>query len=89
MRPDEFLRAAHLLPHELRVRANALRPYLRAQGCAECERIGDQLSLALTAATYDEMVAAGQLLAAAERRAAAHDGSHDPPTAGLGRLWAA
>ncbi|PWU56122.1 hypothetical protein DLJ47_07735 [Micromonospora sp. S4605] len=72
MRPDEFLRALDLLPTPLHERALALRAYARATRCADCQRIGDAVRLALTAAHYDEFGSATQLLDAAEQQAARH-----------------
>ncbi|MCM0673886.1 hypothetical protein NCC78_04080 [Micromonospora phytophila] len=72
MRPDEFLRALDLLPDPLHDRAAALRAYARVTRCEDCQRIGDGVRLALTAAHYDELASAGQLLDSAERQAAGH-----------------
>ncbi|MFI6265290.1 ribonuclease HI [Micromonospora sp. NPDC051006] len=72
MRPDEFLRALDLLPTPLHERAVALRVYARVARCEECQRIGDGVRLALTAAHYDELGSAAQLLDSAEQQAARH-----------------
>lgn len=50
MRPDEFLRALSLLPAPLHDRALPLRRYVRPTTCGDCQRIGDAVTLALTAA---------------------------------------
>ncbi|MEU4643965.1 hypothetical protein [Micromonospora sp. NPDC023814] len=70
MRPDEFLYALDLLPDPLRDRAVALRAYARVTRCEDCQRIGDAVRLALTAAHYDELGSARQLLDVAEQQAA-------------------
>ncbi|MDW3846314.1 hypothetical protein NMK34_06805 [Micromonospora sp. BRA006-A] len=72
MRPDEFLHALHLLPPALHARALPLRGYVLGAACAECLRIGDAVAIALTAAHYDEIGSAEQLLDTATRLAAAH-----------------
>ncbi|MGW4500679.1 RNase H family protein [Micromonospora sp. NPDC004336] len=92
MRPDEFLRALDLLPDPLRDRAVALRAYARVTRCEDCQRIGDAVRLALTAAHYDELDSARQLLDTAEEQAARHE-VHRPqpsPERGRGRVgrWA-
>ncbi|GHJ54492.1 hypothetical protein Nm8I071_37990 [Nonomuraea sp. TT08I-71] len=94
MRPDEFLRALHLLPAALHARALPLRSYVRPTGCEDCLRIGDAVTLALTAVHYDEIGSAEQLLATAERLAAAHGTACRPQPdqeRGRGRVgrWAA
>ncbi|MBM0239973.1 hypothetical protein JNW88_27825, partial [Micromonospora sp. ATA32] len=60
MRTDEFLRALDLLPAPLHDRAAALRTYARPTSCEDCQRIGDAVRLALTAAHYDELTSAGE-----------------------------
>ncbi|MEW2385653.1 hypothetical protein AB0873_26675 [Micromonospora sp. NPDC047707] len=72
MRPDEFLRALDLLPAPLHERAVALRHYARPTRCEHCQRIGDAVRLALTAAHWDELDSARQLLDTAEVQAAGH-----------------
>lgn len=72
MRPDEFLRALDLLPAPLHDRAVALRAFARTTRCADCQRIGDAVRLALTAVRYDEQATAAQLLRAAEQLATEH-----------------
>ncbi|MEU4772697.1 RNase H family protein [Micromonospora sp. NPDC023644] len=93
MRPDEFLRALDLLPTPLHERAVALRAYARVTRCEDCQRIGDAVRLALTAAHYDELASAGQLLDTAEQQAARHSSacrSQPDPERGRGRVgrWA-
>ncbi|MFE9959160.1 ribonuclease HI [Micromonospora sp. NPDC005299] len=94
MRPDEFLRALHLLPAPLHARALPLRRYVHRTACADCQRIGDAVTLALTAAKYDELDSAGELLDSAERLAAGHGTACRPQPdqeGGRGRVgrWAA
>ncbi|MET8832910.1 RNase H family protein [Micromonospora sp. NPDC004540] len=72
MRPDEFLRALDLLPAPLHARALLLRRYVHHTTCADCQRIGDAVTLALTAANYDELDSASELLDTAERLAVGH-----------------
>ncbi|WBC08378.1 hypothetical protein [Micromonospora sp. WMMA1947] len=72
MRPDEFRHALNLLPAALHARALPLRGYVLGADCADCLRIGDAVTLALTAAHYDEISSAGQLLDTATRLATAH-----------------
>jgi ribonuclease HI len=72
VRPDEFLRALDLLPSPLHARALPLRSYVRRTTCADCQRIGDAVTLALTAANYDELDSARDLLDTAGRLAAVH-----------------
>ncbi|MEU8213755.1 RNase H family protein [Micromonospora sp. NPDC049044] len=81
MRPDEFLRALTQLPPTLHDRVLILRPYTRTTGCDACRSIGDAVHLALTAAHYDELNSAGELLDTAERLAAEHTEhtGHTPP----------
>ncbi|GAA4562796.1 hypothetical protein GCM10023176_05320 [Micromonospora coerulea] len=91
MRPDEFLRALHLLPAPLHERALALRSYVRPRACGGCEAVGDAVRLALTAAHYDEITSVHRLLATAEQLAAAHHcrpGPQDQPGRGQVRRWA-
>ncbi|WP_262285531.1 ribonuclease HI [Micromonospora sp. MA102] len=94
MRPDEFLRALDLLPTPLHARALPLRRYVHRTACADCQRIGDAVTLALTAANCDELDSAGELLDTAERLAAAHGTTCRPQPdqeRGRGRVgrWAA
>ncbi|MFG2054203.1 ribonuclease HI [Micromonospora sp. NPDC048930] len=94
MRPDEFLRALHLLPAPLHARALPLRRYVRHTTCADCQRIGDAVTLALTAVHYDELGSAEQLLDTAERLATTHGTACRPKPdqqRGRGRVgrWAA
>ncbi|MGC5021243.1 ribonuclease HI [Micromonospora sp. DT47] len=95
MRPDEFLRALDLLPAPLHDRALTLRAYARRTGCDDCQRIGDAVRLALTAAHYDELASAGDLLDTAEKLAATHTqhgaGRRPDQQRGRGRVvrWAA
>ncbi|MEV0428502.1 RNase H family protein [Micromonospora sp. NPDC050495] len=72
MRPDEFLRALHLLPAPLHARALPLRRYVRRTTCTDCQRIGDAVALTLTAVHYDQLASAEQLLDTAEGLATAH-----------------
>ncbi|MFC0003507.1 ribonuclease HI [Micromonospora siamensis] len=78
MRTDEILRALSLLPPPLHERASVLRTFLRPTRCDGCERIGDALRLALTAAHYDEFTSAGHLLDTAEHLAADHAHQRGP-----------
>ncbi|WP_200210378.1 ribonuclease HI [Micromonospora coerulea] len=92
MRPDEFLRALHLLPTPLHDRAVALRAYVRPTWCDDCQQIGDALNLALTA-YYDELGSTRQLLDTADRLAARHGAACRPQPnqqRGRGRIgrWA-
>ncbi|MEH0934257.1 ribonuclease HI [Micromonospora psammae] len=72
MRPDELLHALAQLPPPLHDRALPLRRYARATRCEDCQRVGDAVRLALTAAHYDELTSAADLLDTAEGLAAAH-----------------
>ncbi|MEV5766010.1 RNase H family protein [Micromonospora sp. NPDC052213] len=85
MRPDEFLRALDLLPDPLHDRAVALRSYARVTRCEDCQRIGDAVRLALTAAHYDELGSARQLLDTAEQQAARHEVHRPQPSFERGR----
>ncbi|MEH0844953.1 RNase H family protein [Micromonospora sp. CPCC 205711] len=87
MRPDEFLRALSQLPAPLHDRAVALRAHTRRTGCDDCQRIGDAVNLALSAAHYDELASAAELLHTAEQLAADH-GEHAglDPQRGRGRV---
>ncbi|MGS2619526.1 RNase H family protein [Micromonospora sp. LZ34] len=78
MRPDEVLHALDLLPTPLHERAVALRAYAPVTRCADCQRIGDDVRLALTAAVYDELGSAGQLLDSAEQQALRHGSACRP-----------
>ncbi|MFE9691917.1 ribonuclease HI [Micromonospora sp. NPDC005806] len=94
MRPDEVLRAMSLVPAPLYVHALPLRRYVRPTTCADCQRIGDAVTLALTAVHYDELDSAEHLLDTAERLAAAHGAACRPQPdqqRGRGRVgrWAA
>ena len=66
MRPDELLRALDLLPEPLHDRARELRVYLKPRRCDQCRAVGDAVRLALSAAHYDELTSAQQLLDNAE-----------------------
>ncbi|MEV4522461.1 hypothetical protein [Micromonospora tulbaghiae] len=72
MRPDEFRHALSLLPAPLYDRALPLRRYVFRTTCPQCQRIGDAVTLALTAAHYDQLASAGQLLDNATRLAEEH-----------------
>ncbi|MFI6226171.1 ribonuclease HI [Micromonospora echinospora] len=94
MRSDEFLRDLDLFPAARQHRLLALRHYLRTADCDACQRVGDAVQLAFTAARYDELAAADELLHTAEQLAAGHDAhrrSDDDPGHGRGRVdrWAA
>ncbi|MEH0934246.1 hypothetical protein [Micromonospora psammae] len=95
MRADEFLRALELLPAPLHERAAALRAYARQTRCDDCQRIGDAVRLALTAAHYDELAPTAQLLDSADQQATEHGSACRPEPneqqAGRGRVnrWAA
>ncbi|QGN48605.1 hypothetical protein GKC29_18390 [Micromonospora sp. WMMC415] len=78
MRTDEFLRALDHLPAPLHDRAVALRSYARPTRCADCQRIGDAVRLALTAVHWDELDSARHLLDGAEQQAAVHGASCRP-----------
>ncbi|MEV7226956.1 RNase H family protein [Polymorphospora sp. NPDC051019] len=67
MRTDQFIAALPLLPEDLRARAEALRPHRFGSACDPCRRITDSVDLAVTAAHYDEIHSAAQLLADAEQ----------------------
>ncbi|MFF0251273.1 ribonuclease HI [Micromonospora zamorensis] len=86
MRPDEFLRALAQLPPPLHDRVLILRPYTRATRCDDCQGIGDAVHLALTAAHYDELTSADELLGTAERLAAAHAPPRPDQQRGRGRV---
>ncbi|MEV0154257.1 RNase H family protein [Micromonospora sp. NPDC050686] len=94
MRSDEFLHALALLPASLHDRAAALTDYTRPTRCADCQRIGDAVALALTAARYDELIASTELLDTAGRLAVSHPPHRGPaiqhPQRGRGRVarWA-
>ncbi|MGB2571887.1 ribonuclease HI [Micromonospora citrea] len=88
MRPDEFLHALTLLPTTLHDRAATLRAYTRPTRCPDCERIGDAVKVAVTAARYDEFTSAADLLDTAETLAAAHDTHRKPAQSSQrGRGW--
>ncbi|WFE35585.1 RNase H family protein [Micromonospora sp. WMMD975] len=72
MRPDEFRQALNLLPAALHDRVLPLRRYVFRTNCPQCQRIGDAVTLALTAAHYDQLTSAGQLLDNATRLAEEH-----------------
>ncbi|WP_405089341.1 hypothetical protein OG767_16360 [Micromonospora sp. NBC_01392] len=72
MRPDEFRQALSLLPAALHDRVRPLRRHAFRTGCPQCQRIGDTVALALTAAHYDQLATAGQLLDRTVRLAAEH-----------------
>lgn len=72
LRPDEFDQALPLFPDALRERAGTLRPRLFGPQCPDCPDLTDPIQLAVAAARYDEYAGAEQLIAAAERLAAAH-----------------
>ncbi|MEU2613101.1 RNase H family protein [Micromonospora sp. NPDC007271] len=72
MRPDEFHRALERLPAPLHDRALALRNDVKPRRCESCTAVGDAVRLALTAAHYDELGSAAQLLDTAEQLAARH-----------------
>ncbi|WP_165823105.1 ribonuclease HI [Micromonospora globispora] len=91
MRPDEFLRALGLLPAPLHDRALALRTYVKPRRCETCQAVGDAVRLALTAAHYDELGSAGELLDTAARLAEQHGRACRPeyqPGRGQVRRWA-
>ncbi|RQW96959.1 hypothetical protein, partial [Micromonospora globispora] len=91
MRPDEFLRALDLLPAPLHDRALALRAYVMPRRCEACQAVGDAVRLALTAAHYDELGSAGELLDSAARLAKQHGRACRPehqPGRGQVRRWA-
>ena len=50
MRPDEFRQALSLLPAALHDRVLPLHRHVFRTGCPQCQRIGDTVALALTAA---------------------------------------
>ncbi|MEU8072336.1 MULTISPECIES: RNase H family protein [unclassified Micromonospora] len=93
MRPDEFRHALSLLPAPLYARALPLRRYVFRTTCPQCQRIGDAVTLALTAAHYDQLASAGQLLDNATRLAEEHGAdcrSQPEPERGRGQVqrWA-
>ncbi|RKN26194.1 ribonuclease HI [Micromonospora musae] len=92
MRPDEFLHVLNLLPASLHERTLALRTYIRPRRCETCTSIGHAVRLALTAANYDELGSATQLLDTAEQLANEHDLAcrpQDQPNRGQVGRWAA
>ncbi|MEV0002644.1 hypothetical protein AB0H28_10200 [Micromonospora sp. NPDC050980] len=78
MRPDEFRQALDLFPATLHARVLPLRRHVFRTGCARCRSIGDTVTLALTAAHYDQLTSAGQLLDNAIRLAADHGAACRP-----------
>ncbi|MGR6320076.1 hypothetical protein Q2K19_25480 [Micromonospora soli] len=91
MRPDEFHRALDLLPAPLHDRALALRTYVKPRHCETCTAVGDAVRLALTAAHYDQLTSAAQLLDTAEQLAIGHHLACRPehqPGRGQVRRWA-
>ncbi|MBY8870500.1 hypothetical protein K7640_01430 [Micromonospora sp. PLK6-60] len=90
MRPDEFRHALPLLPAALHDRAAALTAYARPTRCADCQRIGDALTLAVTAARYDDLDATTELLDTADRLATSHPPHRGPagrhPQRGRGQV---
>ncbi|MEU7573353.1 hypothetical protein [Micromonospora sp. NPDC049240] len=79
MRSDEFRQALSLLPAALHDRVPALRRHLFRDDCPRCQRVGDTVTLALTAAHYGQVDSAGRLLDNATRLAAEHDAAGHPP----------
>jgi len=77
MRPDEARVLIALLPEGLRDRAEVLRRGA-SRPCDRCRRAAEAVTLALTAAQYDDFAVAGTLLGGAERLA---DHAHDEPAA--------
>ncbi|MFC4019141.1 hypothetical protein ACFOW4_14485 [Micromonospora sp. GCM10011542] len=91
MRPDEFLRALDRLPAPLYDRALALRGYVKPRNCETCQAVGDAVRVALTAADYDQVSSAAELLDTAEQLAAEHNLACRPehqPGRGQVRRWA-
>ncbi|SBT40643.1 RNase H family protein [Micromonospora auratinigra] len=91
MRPDEFVRALHLLPAPLHDRALALRAYVKPRRCETCQAIADALRVALTAAHYEELGSAAQLIDTAAQLATRHHLACRPahePGRGQVRRWA-
>ena len=78
MRPDEFRHALSLLPAPLHERALPLVRCVFHTACPACQRVGDAVTLALTAAHYGRVAAAGRLLDNAVRLAGDH-GTIRPP----------
>ncbi|MCW3843998.1 hypothetical protein ONA70_28305 [Micromonospora yasonensis] len=72
-------------------RAFALRTYVKPRRCESCQAAGDAVRLALTAAQYDELGDAAQLIDTAEQLAAGHQLACRPahhPGRGQVRRWA-
>lgn len=68
MRPDQARVLIALLPEELRDRADVVRRHAyRNNACDRCQPAGETLVLALTAAQYDDLAVAQELLDRAER----------------------
>lgn len=93
MRPDEFHQALNLLPATLHARVLPLRRHVFHTDCPRCRSIGDTVTLALTAAHYDQLASAGRLLDNAIRLAAVHGAACRPrpdPERGRGEVgqWA-
>ncbi|MCZ7429516.1 hypothetical protein O7607_27530 [Micromonospora sp. WMMA1949] len=78
MRPDEFRHALSLLPAPLHTHALLLGRCAFHTACPACQRVGDAVTLALTAAHYGRVAAAGHLLDNAVRLAEEH-GTIRPP----------
>ena len=78
MRPDEFRHALSLLPAPLRAHALPLGRCAFHTACPQCQRVGDAVTLALTAAHYGRVASAGHLLDNAVRLAEEH-GTIRPP----------
>jgi hypothetical protein len=73
MRPDEARVLIALLPEELRDRADLVRRHTyRHGGCDPCRAAGEAMVLCLTAAQYDDLVVAEDLLGNAEHLVASH-----------------
>jgi hypothetical protein len=86
MRFDELTEALRFLPPILNDRVMALRPYLADPRCETCRQIADALYDAVTAARYDENIAAGHLLARAETLAGEHQHGTGPTGCAVRRL---
>ena len=84
MRPDEARVLIALLPEELRDRADMVRRVTnRHSACERCRPASETMALALTAAQYDDLRVARDLLDDAEHLVAGH--RHGNPAAKVDR----
>ncbi len=79
MRPDEARVLIAFLPEELRDRADSVRrSAYRHSSCEPCRSAGELLALSLTAAQYDDLPVASNLLSDAEELFAGHTHGDSP-----------